>query len=132
MSSHAWETLVSSQCAYNYFVPLFFILPLWLLCILIAIGLVFSSKYRFLTNYLILCSTGALIGCFIFGTLVLFGVTKVEGQHPSSTMALVFLITLIGAGSVGGVVGLTSGFFLARWLNRILGWMRSNEARIAR
>ena len=107
--------------------PLFLILPLWLLCALAAIVLLFFRKYRFLSAHLLLCSTGALVGCFIFGTLVLFGVTKIKA-YPSTEMTVIFLISLVGAGCLGGLVGLTSGFLLARWLNRILGWTRSTGA----
>jgi hypothetical protein len=93
-------------------VHLFFILPLWLLCILVAIVVLFFRKYRFLATHLVLCSTGALVGCFIFVTLVLFAVTKIEGHlSPSAVMAVVFLISFIGAGCLGGLVGLASGFF---------------------
>jgi len=100
---------------------MFLILPLWFLCLVLAVVLLFFKKYRFLAPYVLLCSTGALIGCFVFSTLLLLGVTKFDRSN-SSVFAIAFLIGLVTISILGACVGFVSGFFTARWFNRQVGW----------
>jgi hypothetical protein len=104
--------------------PLFFLLPLWLLCILGAAILLLFRKYRYLAAYLALCSTGALIGCCTLGIFALLVISKMSEQS-STAMAIGILIVLVGAGVLGGILGCVAGFLLARWVNRVLGWATS-------
>ena len=84
---------------------MFFILPLWFLCLVLSVLLLFFKKYRFLAPYVALCSTGTFAGCLVFGILVLFGITKVENPN-SSALGFVFLIALVVAALLGACVGL--------------------------
>jgi|SRR5579871_5523702 len=107
--------------------PFFFLLPLWLLCIVVAVISLLSRKYRYMAAHLALCSTGALIGCL---TLFLAAVWALGKLHePSSTeMGIVFLVVLIGSTALGGILGLVGGFLVARSLNRALGWSTPSRA----
>jgi len=102
---------------------MFFILPLWFLCLVLAVALLFFKKFRFLAPYVLLCSTGALIGCFVFSTLLLLGmgITKFDRSN-SSVFAIAFLLGLVAISILGTCVGFVSGFFIARWFNRQVGW----------
>jgi hypothetical protein len=103
---------------------MFFILPLWFLCLVLAVVSLFFKKYRFLAPHVALCSTGALVGCFVFSTSVLFGVTKVDRPN-SPVLGIAFLIALVVAALLGACGGSAMGFFIARWFNRKIGWKHS-------
>src|SRR5258708_7792989 len=104
-----------------------FILPLWLFCFVLAFALLFFKKYRFLAPHVVLCSTGALVGCFLFSALFLLGVTKFDRPNPSAFLATAFLVGLVVVSIIGACVGFVSGFFIARWFNRQVGWTNSQE-----
>ena|SRR5579872_2322314 len=101
--------------------PLFFLLPLWLLCILGAIITLFFRNYRYLATHLALCSTGALIGgCILsFIAIVALGALHLQGSTAAGILALVLLL---GSGTLGGILGFVAGFLVARSINRAVGW----------
>lgn len=100
--------------------PFFFIAPIWILVVVAGIGIFFSKRLRFLSSYLLLCSTLGLIVSFMLSLGLLMLTGKLLAEHLSyGWLALVAYFVGI---PIGGIAGALLGFFLARALNRRLGW----------
>ena len=105
--------------------PFFFILPVWLFCVVLGLGLVAAKQTRFLSTYLIFCSTGGLILSVLFSILTLWLATKFTSGHD--WMKVVVLIAILASTPFGGLLGALAGFFVARSVNSHLGWtLREN------
>jgi hypothetical protein len=104
--------------------PVFFLAPIWLLLLLVGLGLWIPARSRFLSAYLILCSTLGLITALILSTVLLLAMgllasaLQLKGTAVGIVIILVYLVS-IGA---GGVLGVLFGIILARKLNRVMGW----------
>jgi hypothetical protein len=100
--------------------PFFFIFPLWLLLVLLAVPLFFSRSVRFLGAYVVIASTLAVLISFALSTLVLAGVPRFLPPSRFSGVILVglYVFSILG----GGGAGLLLGIVLAHRLNKSLGW----------
>jgi hypothetical protein len=103
-------------------VPIFFILilPLWSLCVALGVAFCVSKSRRFLSAYLLCCSTAGLvlsITASIGGILLL---TKLQnsGHLPQNSLGI---LILLGSTPFGAMLGVVIGFFAARAINRRLG-----------
>jgi hypothetical protein len=104
----------------------FFIVPLWLLCVVLGVGLLFSRRWRYSSSYLILVSTLGLIGSFVLSTAILFlGPKTFTGTGIDNGLVFFGGIVLIGlyiAGiAIGAVLGAWGGLILARKVNARTG-----------
>jgi hypothetical protein len=97
------------------YMPFFFIAPIWVLCVLIGLACLASTRLRFIASYLILGSTFGLLASFALSTAPLLLVPKA--------------LTLIRyEGSLGGILGrreLRCGAF--DWRPSWLCWRRSGR-----
>ena len=109
--------------------PFFFILPLWVLLLLLAIPLFFIRRLRFLGTHIAIASTTAVAMSLLLSTLILFGVPRLLGpfrhsgvvvisRHSGVVVISLYLLTIAG----GGVAGLLVGVVLAHKLNRRFSW----------
>ena len=99
--------------------PFFFIVPLWLLCLVAGGVLLFSKRLRVLSLYLVMGSTGGVIVSFLLSLGVLLLAGKFLGGTRFAWVALIgYLIGIVG----GGTIGILGGGILARIVNRRVGW----------
>ena len=96
-----------------------FIVLLWMVCIMSGAALLFSARLRFLSSYILLGSTAGLVLSFVFSLLFLFVAAKLVGGTSADGIAA--LVSLAGF-LLGGVAAVIGGLFLARKVNRRLGW----------
>ncbi len=99
--------------------PFFFIVPLWILCILAGVILLFFKRFRFLSMYVLLSSTGGLLASFLLSLALLFVAAKFVGGTPVAWIALLAYLAGI---FLGGAVGIIAGAVLAWRFNRRMGW----------
>jgi hypothetical protein len=99
--------------------PFFFIVPLWIVCIVAGVAFLFSARFRFLSIYILLGSTAGLFLSFLLSLLFLFVAAKLVGGTPVAWIALLAYLAGI---PIGGAVGIIGGAILARKINRRLGW----------
>ena len=98
--------------------PFFFIVPLWLLFVVAGILLLFSSRLRFLSSYLVLGATLGLLFAFLLSlALLMLGAKLLAGTSLAWISLLAYLFGIV----VGGAIGVAIGLILARGLNRRLG-----------
>jgi hypothetical protein len=97
----------------------FFILPVWFLCLIAGFGILLSQRLRFLSAYLLLGSTCGLLLSFVLSLGVLLLTGKFLGGTSVAWLALVAYLVGI---AIEGTIGVLLGLFLARTLNRRLGW----------
>lgn len=108
--------------------PFFFIAPLWFVFVVAGIGFCFFRRTRFLSTYIIICSTSGLIFSFISSLAALLPMALLLGHAGSSSDASRLAgLALAGLGyvaglAIGGLIGVAAGFFVARWVNRRLRW----------
>jgi hypothetical protein len=96
--------------------PFFFIVPLWILCLVVGGAMFCSARLRSLSLYLLFASTGFTVFSFVCSTLVLLAAGKWPGLFWDS--GLVALGGYVGALLAGGAVGAAGGLALAYKLNR--------------
>jgi hypothetical protein len=99
--------------------PFFLILPLWLLCIMVGVGLLFVIRLRFLATHILLVSSGAVFASLVLSTVLLLVAGRAVGGTRFAFLALVIYLLGILA---GGVAGALAGFMVALKVNRRLGW----------
>lgn len=101
--------------------PFFFILPVWIVCLIAGAALLCARSLRFLASYVLLGSTGFAIGSFAFSTLVLF----IAGRSPGFFLhsGLLVMGSYIGAVFFGGVCGSLAGLILAWRINERVRWL---------
>lgn len=96
---------------------LFFIVALWILCVAIGLLLGFFKQLRFLSSYLILCSTGGAVASFVLSVLAMMLLDKVLDKD--SEWDGFIILGLYVAGIVTGVlIGIETGTWAARKLNK--------------
>lgn len=95
--------------------PFFFIVPLWLLCLLVGAVLFSFASLRSLSLYVMLAATGFTLFSFLSSTLVLL----VAGKWPQLVghSGLLLMGGYIGALMAGGAFGTAAGLVLAYRLN---------------
>jgi hypothetical protein len=99
--------------------PFFFLLPLWALCLICGAVLAFFPRSRFLSTYVLLASTFAILLAFLLSTAVLLLAGRVVGGTDFAWLALIAYVAAIGVGGIGGAI---AGLFLAHRANRRFGW----------
>jgi hypothetical protein len=102
-------------------VPFFFIVPPWLLFVVAGILLLFSSRLRFLSSYLVLSATLGLFFAFLLSLAFLLLGAKLVG---GTSVAWISLLAYLFGIAAGGAIGIIAGVILARGLNRRLGLAR--------
>jgi hypothetical protein len=102
-------------------VPFFFIVPIWLLFLVAGILLLFSSRLRFLSSYLVLSATLGLLFAFLLSlAFLMLGAKLLGGTSVAWISLLAYLFGIVA----GGAIGIVAGLILARGLNRHLGLAR--------
>jgi len=94
--------------------PFFFIVPAWLLSLVVGIGLTLSVRSRTLGLYVIAVATGATLFGFLLSTAVLFILPRVMPQPGRSWYGVLLVAMYLGALGVGALVGAVTGFFTVR------------------
>ena len=92
----------------------FLILPLWVLCTLSGIALLFLPQRRRIGVYFILVSTAAMLVSFVLSTAVLYLAGKFGSRLHIQWLGLAVIATYLMATGLGLIVGGLAGFFLAR------------------
>jgi hypothetical protein len=95
--------------------PFFFIVPVWILCLVVGGTMFCSARLRSLSLYLLFTSTGFTVFSFLCSTLVLVAAGKWPGLFWHS--GLVTLVGYVGALLAGGAVGIAVGLLLAYKIN---------------
>ena len=95
--------------------PFFFIVPIWLVCLLAGAVLFSFARLRSLSLYVLLAPTGFTVFSFLSSTLVLL----VAGRWPQVVghSGLILVGGYIGALLAGGAFGTVAGLALAYKLN---------------
>jgi hypothetical protein len=95
--------------------PFFFIVPLWILCLLVGATLFCLARFRSLSLYLLLGSTGFTVISFACSTTILL----VAGKWPQLFWhsGLLAVVGYVGALLMGGAFGAITGLALAYKLN---------------
>jgi hypothetical protein len=104
--------------------PFFFIVPMWFLCVAIGILLCLFKRFRFLSLYLVLSSTGGAIASLGLSTLLLWiGPKLLSKEHGAK--GLILLAAYLASIALGGLVGTAAGFIVAGKINERLRWTRA-------
>ena len=99
--------------------PFFFIVPVWLLIVLVAVPLFFLRRLRFLGLHIVVASTLAILISFTLSISVLVAGARLPTSRVNGVIIFgLFVLSLIG----GGVLGLVLGIFLAHRINTRLAW----------
>jgi hypothetical protein len=101
--------------------PFFFILPIWLLCVVVGLALCFFKQFRFLSSYLVLSSTGGLILSFALSTFLLWLGPRFL-SNASGWAGLILIAAYLAGIAIGGFVGIIAGLLAARRINKRLDW----------
>jgi|SRR5579863_5307550 hypothetical protein len=95
--------------------PFFFIVPLWILCLLAGIVLFCFARLRSFSLYLLFASTGFTICSFLCSMLVLVVAGRWPGLFWHS--GLVAVGGYVGALLAGGAAGTAGGLLIAYRIN---------------
>lgn len=108
--------------------PFFFIAPIWLLCVLIGLASLASSRLRFLASYLILGSTFGLLASFVLSTVPLLLVPKALAmvRYEGSIGGILIVVGYVTGLLTGGLAGIAGGGVIACRLNRRFGLGKPN------
>jgi NADH:ubiquinone oxidoreductase subunit 6 (subunit J) len=99
--------------------PFIFIVPVWLLIVLVAAPLFFLRRLRFLGVHIVVASTLAILISFTLSISVLVAGSRLPTSRVNGVLIFgLFGLSLIG----GGVLGLGLGIFLAHRINTRLAW----------
>lgn len=96
------------------------VLPLWSLCVALGVAFCVSKSLRFLSAYLLCCSTAGLVLSIAvsFGGVLLLTKLENSGHPPQNWLGI---LIFLGSTPFGAVLGGAIGFFAARTINRRLG-----------
>ncbi len=106
--------------------PFFFLIPLWALCVMAGLALLFSGRLRFVGIYIMFAATGGLLGSFLLSTALLLLSAKLFG---GTRVAWLALAAYLGGIVLGGLVGVLAGLLIAWKINVRFGWQGSARAR---
>jgi hypothetical protein len=95
--------------------PFFFIAPVWILCLMVGAVLFCFARFRSLSLYILLASTGFTVLSFLCSTTVLLAAAKWPQLFWHS--GLLALGGYVGALLAGGMLGTVGGLALAYKLN---------------
>jgi hypothetical protein len=95
--------------------PFFFILPVWVLSIVVSVPMLLSGRFRIVGAYISLTSTGGLAGSFLVSTAALMlGGKMLGGTAVAWITPLLYVLGIC----VGGMGGITIGALIARKLTK--------------
>ena len=99
--------------------PFIFIVPVWLLIVLVALPLFFIRRLRFLAVHIVMASTIAILISFSLSISVLVAGARLPTSRVNGILIFgLFVLSIVG----GGVLGLVVGIFLAHRINTRLAW----------
>lgn len=100
--------------------PFFFIFPLWIVLVVLAVPLFFIRRLRFLGTYVVVASTLAVLTSFVLSTLILFGVPRLLPAFRFSGVVVIslYVLSILGGGGAGLVLGVVFG----HKVNKRFGW----------
>ena len=96
----------------------FFIIPLWLLCLLMGTALACFQGLRRTGFYVIAVSTGGTLVSLLLSTAVFFLGTRIGAKHFGTWSGVALIGTYVLGIVAGGLIGSVSGFLLSRKLLR--------------
>jgi hypothetical protein len=94
--------------------PFFFIVPVWLLCVLCVVVLLCFPRFRRLGLYAINISTAATVVSLLLSTAVLFLGTRVGPLRVGQWSGIALIGAYVLAIGVGALIGGLGGFLLTR------------------
>ena len=99
--------------------PFVFIVPVWLLIVLVAIPFLFLRRLRFLGIHIVVASTLAILISFTLAISVLVAGARLPTSRANGIVIFaLFVLSLVG----GGVLGLIIGIALAHRVNKRFAW----------
>jgi len=110
----------------------FFVVPIWICCLIGGVVLLFFPKLRKAGVYAIFIPTSGLISSVAFSTGILIGVSKLGSkigtEHLSPWYGIVFILAYFGAVAVGAIPGAVGAFIVIRkiYLGRKLNEIRNS------
>jgi hypothetical protein len=110
--------------------PFFAIVPIWAVCMLLALIFFFIGTLRFLSLYLLFCSTLGLILSIAF-PFCISGIAQRLPLEGHSDLQMFGMAALALSVPFGFLVGAVTGFFLARFANRKLEWQRKAATKLS-
>src|SRR5581483_2131127 len=96
--------------------PFFLIVPIWLLCALAGIVLLFIRRFRRIGVYAITVSTTALLVSFGVSTAVLYAGPRLAPSPHPPWYGVALIAAYVAAIIVGGLVGAIAGLVGTRKL----------------
>jgi hypothetical protein len=96
--------------------PFFFVVPIWLFCVLCGIALLCFRRFRRTGVYAINISTAATVVSFILSTTVLFVSPRIGMQRMGRWSGIALMGAYVIAIGVGALIGALGGFLLTRKL----------------
>jgi hypothetical protein len=96
--------------------PFFFIVPVWMLCVLSGIVLLCFKSFRRIGLYAISVSTTATLVSFFLSTAILYLGPRIGAQWMGRWAAVVLMGAYLLAIGVGALVGALGGFVCTRKL----------------
>jgi hypothetical protein len=113
--------------------PLFFLRPIWLVLVIVGVVLLISARFRYLSSYLILGSTGLMMAVVAQSSLEFFWISIDKVFHLSGDASFfggLAMMSYLAGPMIAGCLGVYVGVILARKLNRMLGWKNLDATRI--
>jgi len=95
--------------------PFFFIVPLWLLAVIVGAVMVCIRAARHAGVYVLTMSTFATILSFVLSTAILFVGSRVAADPPG-WFGLIVVAAYLAAIPIGGLTGAIAGFLITRKL----------------
>jgi hypothetical protein len=96
--------------------PFFFIVPLWLLAVVIGAVMLSIGSARRAGIYVLTTSTFATAVSFLLSTAVLFVGPRVASDPPAEWFGLMVVAAYLTAIPIGGLTGAIAGFLITREL----------------
>jgi hypothetical protein len=97
--------------------PFFFIVPVWMLCVLSGIVLLCFQRFRRIGLYAISISTTATLVSFVLSTAILYFGSRIGTQWTGRRWAgVVLMAAYLLAIGIGALIGALGGFLFTRKL----------------
>jgi hypothetical protein len=98
--------------------PFFFIVPLWLMFLVVGTILLFFPNLRRAGYFVIAIPTGATIASFLLSTAVLIVVPRLMPQPARSWYGIFLVATYLASIALGALLGALGAFFAIVKLRR--------------
>jgi hypothetical protein len=92
--------------------PFFFILPVWVLCVVIGVALLFFRDLRRIAYFVIAVPTGATLVSFALSTSVLYFAPRVAPEPHPQWFGIALIIGYAIAIALGALIGAFGAFLL--------------------